>query len=404
MVSARAGAHVLALNAGSSSIKFAVFDADGDGPAQLRGSISGLGTRPRMRVERRGQANETLLHGGRGEGDAGAAFARDFRLALDALAQTLAGETMHLLAVGHRVVHGGGEHVSPVVVDDAVLASLERLVPLAPLHEPYALSLIGAMRQRYPEVVQVASFDTAFHASQPTLERQFALPRELSLRGIRRYGFHGLSYAFVAECLAAAGEPRARGRTVVAHLGQGASLCAMLGLRSVATTMGFSALDGLPMGRRCGNLDAGVVLYLIQQLGMTADEVQHLLYERSGLLGVSGLSDDMRELESSHTAEAREAVALFVHRTNQWLGALAATLGGLDALVFTGGIGENSATVRAAICRLAAWLGIDIDPAANRDGASWIHSASSRVAVGIVATDEERMVARNARALAVARV
>ena len=391
--------HVLALNAGSSSIKFAVFEADAGLRVVLRGRIGGLGSRPAMRVECGGEVSERALNGGRGEGDAEAAFARDFRVALQALSQLLDAQAMHLLAVGHRVVHGGADHVAPQVVDDAVLADLGRLVPLAPLHEPYALSLIRAMRVRYPEVPQVASFDTAFHATQPALETQFALPREFALRGVRRYGFHGLSYAYVAERLAAADEPRALQRTVVAHLGQGASLCAMAGLRSVATTMGFSALDGLPMGRRCGSLDAGVVLYLIQQLGMPVEAVQQLLYERSGLLGVSGVSDDMRDLEASGSEAAREAVALFVHRTNQWLGALAATMGGLDALIFTGGIGENSPMVRAQICGLAAWLGLAIDAGANQDGRLWIHTPESRVAVGIVPTDEERMVARQALAV-----
>jgi len=389
-------AHVLALNAGSSSIKFAVFTAGHELPVVMRGRISGLGSRPLMRVERAGEVSETALDGGRGEGEAEAAFARDFRIALQALSRLLDAQAMALLAVGHRVVHGGAQHVAPVAVDEAVLADLGRLISLAPLHEPYALSLIRAMRVRYPEVPQIASFDTAFHATQPVLETLFALPREFALRGVRRYGFHGLSYAYVAERLAAADEPRARQRTVVAHLGQGASLCAMVGLRSVATSMGFSALDGLPMGRRCGNLDAGVVLHLMQQLGMSVEAVQQLLYERSGLLGVSGLSDDMRELEASASEPAREAVALFVHRTNQWLGALAATMGGLDALVFTGGIGENSVAVRAAICRLAAWLGLAIDAGANQDDRMWIQTPESRIAVGIVPTDEERMVARQA--------
>lgn len=392
------GGHILALNAGSSSVKFAVFA--GADEAVLRGEISGLGSRPAMRVVQPGHVSEVLLDGGRGEGDSQSAFDRDFRLALGALMRTLESHGLGLAAIGHRVVHGGGEYAAPVVITDAVLANLQRYIPLAPLHEPYALALIRAMRERYPDTPQVASFDTAFHASQARLETLFALPRDLTERGVRRYGFHGLSYAYVAQRLAASGEARVHGRTIVAHLGQGASLCAMRDLRSVASTMGFSALDGLPMGRRCGNLDPGVVLHLIRQHGMGVDDVQRLLYEQSGLLGVSGISADMRDLEASTDPAAAEAIDLFVHRINQWIGALAATLGGLDALVFTAGIGENSARVRAGICRLAGWLGVEIDESGNREGRPWIHSPDSRVAVGITRTDEERMVALHARDIA----
>jgi len=392
-----AGGGVLALNAGSSSLKFALFDATDT--ALWRGRVTGLGHQPQLTLDTGGESRSTpLAVGDRSGQSAQTAFDRDFEAALMAIDGLLSEHGAPLLAVGHRVVHGGGEYSAPLCVDNRVLQHLERWVALAPLHEPYGLALIRAMRERYPAVPQIASFDTAFHTTQPRLETLFALPRELTDAGIRRYGFHGLSYEYVAAQLEHAADPRLHGRVVVAHLGQGASLCAMRGLRSVATTMGFSALDGLPMGRRCGSLDAGVVLHLLQQRGMSADEVQHLLYERSGLLGVSGVSDDLRDLLASSDPHAREAVDLFVHRINQWLGALVATLGGLDALVFTGGIGENSALVRAAVCGLSAWLGVCIDEQANHTGADWLHTADSAVAVGVVHTDEESVVARHARA------
>lgn len=396
----RAERHVLALNAGSSSIKFAVFAEPCD--PVLRGQITGIGTHPSMRIHRRGEVTEIPIGGGRGEGDSQTAFDRDFRIALGLLMRTLESESLDLLAIGHRVVHGGGQYTAPVIVTDVVLADLQRFIPLAPLHEPYALALIRAMRERFPDTPQVASFDTAFHTSQPRLETLLALPRDLTERGVRRYGFHGLSYEYIARRLAISDDQRVRGRTIVAHLGQGASLCALRGLTSVATTMGFSALDGLPMGRRCGNLDPGVVLHLIRQFGMDPEDVQRLLYEESGMLGVSGISADMRELEANADPAAQEAIDLFIYRINQWIGALAATLGGLDALIFTAGIGENSSHVRAEVCRLAAWLGVAVDVQANRRGEPWIHAPESRVAVGIVHTDEEMMVALGARELAAA--
>lgn len=397
MASSPLSGAVLALNAGSSSIKFALFDAF-DQPL-WRGRVSGLGHRPQWTWEGVVASQVApLLPEASASDHSGSSFDRDFGHALNIIVELVAGQRQALTAVGHRVVHGGGDHVAPVRIDDEVLQDLERYVPLAPLHQPYGLALIRTMLLRHPSIPQVAAFDTAFHASQPRLETLFALPRELTAAGIRRYGFHGLSYEYVASILASVPDPRLRGRVVVAHLGQGASLCAMQGLRSLATTMGFSALDGLPMGRRCGNLDAGVVLHLLQHHCMTADAVQHLLYERCGLLGVSGISDDLRELQESGDPLAHEAIDLFVHRINQGVGSLAATLGGLDAIVFTGGIGENAPAVRAAVVDRLAWLGACIDPEANLDGAQWLHTPESTLAVGVVRTDEESVVARHARA------
>lgn len=396
MASSPSSGAVLALNAGSSSIKFALFDA-ADRPL-WRGRVSGLGQRLLWTWEGIVAPQVAPLPLGSTAGHPKSDFDLHFRHALEVISGLVAELRQPLVAIAHRVVHGGGEYAAPVRIDDAVLLDLERFVPLAPLHQPYGLALIRAMREHHPLVPQVAAFDTAFHASQPRLETLFALPRELTAAGIRRYGFHGLSYEYVAARLADAPDPRLHGRVVVAHLGQGASLCAMHGLRSVATSMGFSALDGLPMGRRCGNLDAGVVLYLLQQRGMAADAVQHLLYERSGLLGVSGLSDDLRDLEASTEPSAQEAIELFVHRIVQGIGGLAATLGGLDAIVFTGGIGENSPAIRAAVVAPLAWLGAEIDAAANLEGSACLHTPGSALAVGLVPTDEESVVARHARA------
>lgn len=377
---------LLTLNAGSSTLKFALFDA-----ARLQriagGSVEGIGT------------GEARLHFGEHEE----------RVQLDdhsqALSQVLGwmrsrGDDRRLLAAGHRVVHGGLRYVSPVRIDDAVSAELAQLIPLAPLHQPHNLAAIAALTQLQPDLPQVACFDTAFHRTQSEVAQRYALPRALSDAGIRRYGFHGISYEYIAEALTRlAGTTPAR--TIVAHLGNGASLCALADGRSVATTMGFTPLDGVPMGTRPGHLDPGVVLYLLKELGKSADEVEHTLYHESGLLGVSGTSPDMRSLLASDDARAREAVDLFVYWIGREIGSLAAALGGLDALVFTAGIGEHAAPIRARICEEVAWLGAACDHDANAAARTRIDTQASRVSLWVIPTDEEVMIARHARALIV---
>ena len=304
-----------------------------------------------------------------------------------------------LSAVGHRVVHGGTRFSGPVRVDVRILSELRALIPLAPLHQPHNLAAIEAVADEAPWLDQVACFDTAFHRTQPAVAQAFALPRRYADAGIRRYGFHGLSYEYVAATLPRLDQRAAAGRTVVAHLGNGASMCALEGGQSVATTMGFTALDGLMMGTRCGAIDPGVLLYLIDRHRMDAAQLQQLLYEQSGLLGVSGRSSDMRDLLASTEPAAREAIDLFVYRASRELGSLAAALGGLDALVFTGGIGENAAPIRARICQEASWLGLRLDPEANARGGPCITTADSAAAAWVVPTNEELMIAMHARAL-----
>ena len=298
------------------------------------------------------------------------------------------------------MVHGAEKFSQPVLLDAEIIETLHRYIPLAPLHQPHNLAGIAAMRQCLPEVPQVACFDTAFHRSQPEIAQLFALPRAITAQGVRRYGFHGLSYEYIAEALPMhLGQERANGRVVVAHLGNGASMCAMQGRRSIASTMGFTAVDGLMMGTRCGSLDPGVLLYLMENHGMDAKALTRLLYKESGLLGVSGLSQDMRHLLASDQPAARQAVRLFCYRIVRELGSLAAALGGLDALVFTAGIGEHAAPVRQAVCAEAAWLGIELDAAANRANAKCISTAASKVAVLVLPTNEEWMIARHTFAL-----
>ena len=298
-----------------------------------------------------------------------------------------------LVAAGHRVVHGGMQFTAPVRIDNEVLAQLDALGSLAPLHQPPALHAIRALQARLPDLPQVACFDTAFHRTQPEVAQAYALPRALSDEGIRRYGFHGLSYQYIAQTLPQVLGEQASGKVVVAHLGNGASMCAMQEGRSVASTMGFTALDGLMMGTRCGNLDPGVVLYLIQQKGMTAAQVSDMLYQRSGLLGVSGLSSDLRELAASTEPAAAEAIDLFVYRIVRELGSLVAALGGIDAIVFTAGIGEHSADIRQRVCEQASWLGIELDSPANDSHQLCISVAGSRVSVWVIPTDEESVIA-----------
>lgn len=383
---------LLVVNAGSSSIKFALFDLRDPGAARaMHGEIEGLGTRIRARVSGPDGApiGEDLVDGADGT---------DHRAALGMLLAFIGrhGE-FDVRAAAHRVVHGGTEYAAPTLLDDRVVDRLRAYVPLAPLHQPHNLAAIDALRALRPELSQVACFDTAFHATQSWESSAFALPQELADAGVRRYGFHGLSYEFIASALPGRLGAAADGRVVVAHLGNGASMCAMRARRSIASTMGFSALDGLVMGTRCGNIDPAVPLYLMQHMGMDAAAVSDLLYRRSGLLGVSGVSADMRELLASADPRAERAIALFAYRATRELGSLAAALGGLDALVFTAGIGEHASAVRERICAGAAWLGVDIDRAANARHAERIDAAGSRVAVLVLPTDEEAMIARHAR-------
>ncbi len=382
---------ILVLNAGSSSIKYALYAAAADRPARLRGVI-----------ERIGSAPSHALHGGTARTDPGPLPAHgDHGSLIARLLEWLDEElgSIPLVAAGHRVVHGGAEFAHPVRIDSERLARIEALAPLAPRHQPANLAGVHAIARARPALVQVACFDTAFHRSQPRRAQLFAIPRALSDAGIVRYGFHGLSYEYIAGALPAHLGAGADGRVVVAHLGHGASVCALHGRRSVATSMGFSALDGLVMGRRPGNLDAGVILHLLQRCGMSVSELERTLYERCGLLGVSGLSDDMRDLLGSGHAHAREAVELFVYRAVREIGALVAVLGGLDALVFTAGIGEHAAAVRAAIVDQLGWLGLRLDAEANARHATFISTRDSPVGALVLPTDEEAVIAAHTRRL-----
>lgn len=386
---------IAVINAGSSSLKFSLYEPRSDGLGFLAGGqIEALFTAPRL-IARAADGRHVDLPM-RGE-----AATLGHEAALAALIEFLRVHFTHhvLVAIGHRVVHGGPQYAQPVRIDAEVFATLERFIPLAPLHQPHNLALVRVVAARRPELLQVACFDTAFHRGQPRDAQAFALPREFAERGVLRYGFHGLSYEYIAQVLPGYDAKAAAGRTVVLHLGNGASMCAMLGGRSVATTMGFTAVDGLPMGTRCGNIDPGVLLFCMDHLGMDARAIEKLVYERSGLLGMSGISSDMRTLEASDDPRAREAIDIFAYRICRELGSLAAALGGVDAIVFTAGIGEHSVTLRERVCRDAAWLGVAIDPAANRAGEQRISTAASRVTVLVVPTDEELMIARHTRAV-----
>ena len=384
---------IAVVNAGSSSIKFSLFTAAaGELVLSARGQAEGLFTSPRFVAK---DAKGAVL-AERSWGD-GAKLGHDG--ALDQLATFLRERFAEhrLVAVGHRVVHGGLEYTHPVRVDATVLRALEKYVPLAPLHQPHNLAPIRALLERSPELPQVACFDTAFHSSAPAVAQAFALPKSITERGVRRYGFHGLSYEYIAQTLPGIDPRAAAGRTVVLHLGNGASMCAIAGGASVASTMGFTAADGLPMGTRCGNLDPGVMLYLMDELAMDARAIEKLIYQQSGLLGVSGISSDMRTLEASDDPAAKEAIDLFIYRIGRELGSLAAALGGLDAVVFTAGIGENSVRLRERVCHDAAWLGVELDSAANAGGGPRISSAASGVAAWVIPTNEELMIARHTR-------
>lgn len=383
---------ILVVNAGSSSIKFSLYpEAEGEAPLG-GGAIEGIGGTPQFKAKVDGAAYEENWPEGR---DLGHALFYDFLL--DWLARELPEVT--IIAAGHRVVHGGTGFEAPVLVNAEVLAELQRLVPLAPLHQPHNLSAISALSERDPAIPQVACFDTAFHRSIPAGNQLYGLPLALAQEGLRRYGFHGLSYEFIAGALPKYDAAAAGGRTIVAHLGNGASLCALLGGRSQACSMGFSTLDGLIMGTRCGSIDPGALIYLLREKGMDAAGLEKLLYHESGLLGLSGLSADMRDLLASDKAEAVQAVEMFCDRIAQQVAALAATLGGLDALVFTAGIGERSPEIRAAVCDRLAWLGTAIDAEANAAGAARIATAQSKVGLWVIPTDEERTIARHTRNL-----
>ena len=380
---------VLALNAGSSSVKFALFEIGGAGALTrvAHGQIEAIGSAPHFHAE--DAAGEVLAD------EAWQAGTQESLLSslLGFVDGHLGAD--RLRAAGHRVVHGGTDFTRPAMVNDAVLGALEALAPLAPLHQPHNLAPIRAIAAARPGLPQVACFDTAFHHTMPTLATRFALPPEYEARGVRRYGFHGLSYEFIARRLARLAPRLLAGRVIVAHLGNGASLCAMRGGRSVDTTMGFTALDGLVMGTRCGAIDPGVVLHLIARLGMRAQAVEDLLYNRSGLLGVSGISNDMRALLGSDARRAREAVALFVFRLAREAGALAGTLGGLDGLVFTAGIGEHAPAIRQMACERLGWLGVRLDAAANARGEAVVSAPDSQVEVRVIPTNEEEMIARH---------
>ena len=387
---------IVVINAGSSSIKFSLFDGPSLRPA-LRGKIENLYAGATRFIAQDAQGATV---GERSWPDAPIDHQAGMRFLIDFAQTHLDGR--RVAAVGHRIVHGGVAYSGPRLLDQTVVAELDKLVPLAPLHLPHNLAPVRSMMALAPEVPQVGCFDTAFHAGQPAQAQAFALPARITDLGIRRYGFHGLSYEYIASRLPQADPGLAGAKVVAAHLGNGASMCAMSGGRSVASTMGFTAVDGLPMGTRCGDLDPGVVLYLIEELGMDVAAVQKLLYQESGLLGVSGISADMRTLEASDDPRAKAAIGLMVYRIGRELGSLAAALGGIDALVFSGGIGENSVALRAAVCRDAAWLGVQLDAAANDAnprGVARISAAGSKVAVWVVPANEELMIARHALAM-----
>jgi acetate kinase len=379
------------INAGSSSLKFSFYEGE---KRLLTGQVDGIGVRPLASAT--GPDDEVIA-----PPDLGAEPPLTPSEVLPAVipwARERLGPR-RLAALGHRVVHGGLRHSRPARVTPELLAELEALVPLAPLHEPHNLAPIRMALTLNPDLPQVACFDTAFHRTAPEVEQAFALPYALYEEGVRRYGFHGLSYEYIASVLPAQAPEIADGRVIVLHLGNGCSACALKARTSVATTMGFTALDGLPMGTRCGALDPGVALHLIQQKGMSAEALVDLLYRRSGMLGLSGVSSDFRELLASEDPRARFALAVFYYRAACEIGSLAAALGGLDGIVFTAGVGENAASVRAAICGACAWLGLEFDEAANREHRTRISTPGSRVAVYVIKTDENLMIARHARAL-----
>lgn len=381
--------YALVLNAGSSSLKFCVFERPPNERWHLeaRGQVEGIGASPRLTVK--DASGECLA-------DQDVAV-RNADQALDTLARWLRSKYggSRVLGVGHRVVHGGARFSGPTILNSEVLRELYQLVPLAPLHQPYNLAAIEAVFERLPGIPQVACFDTGFHRGQPAVAELIPLPRELRQRGLQRYGFHGLSYEYIASVLPEVAPEIANGRVIVAHLGSGASLCALKDRKSLDSTLGFTALDGLCMGTRPGSIDPGVILHLFQGLNLSAKEVETLLYKKSGLLGISGISNDMRDLIGRDDSAARLAVDYFVYRAAKEIGALTAALGGLDALVFTAGIGENSPEIRKRICESSAWLGIELDETANAQGLTKISTSRSKLSVWMIRTNEELMIARH---------
>src|SRR3954470_17897975 len=382
----------LVLNAGSSSLKFCVFQRPDGERWRLgaRGQIEGIGTSPRLSVK---DANLRKVT----DEKLDTSSVQNGRDAIGALAIWLKSnyQGARVLGVGHRVVHGGAKFTRPVLVTREILAELEELIPLAPLHQPYNLAAIEAVAERLPGAPQVACFDTSFHRSHAPVADLIPLPRDVRERGVQRYGFHGLSYEYIASTLPQVAPEIATGRVIVAHLGSGASLCALKDGQSVDTTMGFTAVEGLCMGTRPGSIDPGAVLYLFQNLGLTVKEVETILYKKSGLIGISGISNDMRDLLGREEPEARLAVDYFIYRIAKEIGGLAAALGGVDALVFTAGIGENSAEIRRRVCEASSWLGVDIDHGSNERRDPRISRPGSRVSAWVVPTNEELMIARH---------
>ncbi|MDI4234783.1 acetate/propionate family kinase [Bradyrhizobium sp. Arg237L] len=386
---------ILVVNAGSSSVKFQIFAIEGEGRLrrQIKGQMDGIGSRPRLRaVDANGDPLAERAYQIESVSDIPAAMAVAGAWLRDEL-------RINPMAVGHRVVHGGPDYERPVLIDYGVVSRLERYVALAPLHQPHNLAPIRSLLANFPSLPQVACFDTAFHRTHGTVADYYAIPYQLHAEGVRRYGFHGLSYEYIARTLPQIAPDVAKGRVIVAHLGSGASMCALKGGRSVESTMGFTALDGLPMGTRPGQIDPGVVLYLISEKGMSASNVQDFLYRSCGLKGLSGVSNDMRQLEASNDPHAILAIEYFVYRICLNAGMLAAALQGLDAFVFTAGIGENSAGIRSRIVEQLAWLGIAFDPVANASHARLISRSDSRIPVYVVPTDEELMIAQHTLAV-----
>ncbi len=382
---------ILVLNSGSSSIKFNFYDGKTE---KVSGQISGLGAQPHIELQTKDGTVDLNQHL---DETAGASH----ETALAALLDTLEHHTgvTDVDAVGHRVVHGGVGNAAPRIIDASMLQSLEELIPLAPLHQPHNLAGIYAARTAFPNAIQAACFDTSFHRKHAWVNDTFALPRSYYDEGIRRYGFHGLSYEYICAHLKSQYPSIFAGRVVVAHLGNGASMCAIRNGQSIGSTMGFTALDGLPMGTRCGQLDPGVVLYLMQSKGMNADQIADLLYKQSGLKGMSGISQDMRELSESDDPAAIGAIDYFVFRIRREIGAMAAALNGINALVFTGGIGENSAMIRERVCQNQEWLGLGFDPKKNNRGEELVSTDTSRVQVLTIPTNEEEMIRRHTSAL-----
>ncbi len=384
--------YLLVINAGSSSIKFAIYQVAilSSLRVDATGQIDGIGSHSRFMVK---NAQGGVLYDCQFSAEEANNHADAIIIIRSWLLEYIRGGI--LLAVGHRVVHGGQHYFTPILIDEEILIDLENLIPLAPLHQPHNLAAMRAMLEIMPTLPQVACFDTAFHRTQPNIAQLFALPRRITDAGVRRYGFHGLSYEYIVSILPDLDASLVKARIIVAHLGNGASLCAIQSGRSIATTMGFSPLDGLIMGTRCGSLDPGVLLYLMNHYNMDADALEHLLYYQSGLLGCSGVSSDMHTLLDSDDPQAKEAVDLFVYRVGREIGSLVAALGGLDALIFTGGIGENSAEIRAKICHWTEWLGLELDVSANEVGTPCISIPSSKLTGWVVNTDENMMIAQH---------